>query len=81
MQCKNPRVSGLADPFYGDQEIGAIYADLGDGVPVWYQSPFRSNWSTAIGDNLPLLFDGSMTPDAFVDQVIAITQDAIDFGF
>jgi ABC-type glycerol-3-phosphate transport system substrate-binding protein len=78
---QDPRVSGLTDPFYGDQEIGAIYAELGPGVPVWYQSPFRPNWATAIGDNLPLLFSGSMTPEEFVDQAISITQDAIDFGF
>jgi ABC-type glycerol-3-phosphate transport system substrate-binding protein len=78
---QNPRVSGLADPFYGGQEIGAVYADVGDGVPVWYQSPFRSNWNTAVSDNLPLLFDGTLTPEAFVDEVIRLTQDAIDFGF
>lgn len=78
---EDPRVSGLTDPFYGDQEIGSIYADLGDDVPVWYQSPFRPNWATAVGDNLPLLFDGSMTPEEFVDEVIFLTQDAIDFGF
>lgn len=78
---QNPRVSELTDPFYDGQAIGEVYAGLGDGVPVWYQSPFRSNWSTAVGDNLPLLFDGSMSPEDFVDQVIALTQDAIDFGF
>jgi len=78
---QNPRVAELSDPFYGDQEIGSIYAEVGDGVPVWYQSPFRSNWGTAVTDNLPLLFDGTMTPEAFVDEVIFITQDAIDFGF
>ncbi len=78
---EDPRVSTLTDPFYGDQEIGAVYAQLGSSVPVWYQSPFRSNWGTAVGDNLPLLFDGSMSPEAFVDEVILLTQDAIDFGF
>ncbi|MCA9881600.1 MAG: extracellular solute-binding protein [Anaerolineae bacterium] len=78
---QDPRVSGLTDDFYGGQDIGSVYASIGNGVPVWYQSPFRSNWSTAVGDNLPLLFDGSMTPEAFVDQIISITQDAIDFGF
>jgi ABC-type glycerol-3-phosphate transport system substrate-binding protein len=78
---EDPRVAGLSDPFYGDQEIGAVYASLGGGVPVWYQSPFRSSWSTAVGDNLPLLFDGSMSAEAFVDEVTLRTQDAIDFGF
>lgn len=77
----DPRITSLEDPFYGGQKLGEIYAQLADGVPVWYQSPFRSNWSTAVGDNLPLLFDGTLTPEAFVDTVTGITQEAIDFGF
>jgi ABC-type glycerol-3-phosphate transport system substrate-binding protein len=78
---QDPRITDLTDPFYNDQPIGAVYAGLVDSVPVWYQSPFRSNWSTAVADNLPLLFDGSMTAEAFVDEVVSLTQDAIDFGF
>jgi len=79
--AKDPRVTGLEDPFYNNQKIGEIYSELADQVPVWYQSPFRSNFNTAVGDNLPLLFDGTMTPEAFVDKVISVTQEAIDFGF
>jgi len=77
----DPRVTELADPFYGDQKIGEVYSELANEVPVWYQSPFRSNFNTAAADNLPLLFDGTMTPEAFVDEVIRLTQEAIDFGF
>jgi len=76
----DPRVSQLADAFYGDQLIGEIYAEVGPDVPVWYQSPFRAAGATAVSDNLPLLFDGSMTPEAFVDEVVRRTQEAIDFG-
>jgi ABC-type glycerol-3-phosphate transport system substrate-binding protein len=78
---QDPRVTELTDPFYGDQSIGSVYAELVDSVPVWYQSPFRSNWGQATSDNLPLLFDGSMSPEDFVDEIISLTQDAIDFGF
>jgi ABC-type glycerol-3-phosphate transport system substrate-binding protein len=79
--AEDPRVTGLEDPFYGGQKVGEIYAELASEVPVWYQSPFRSNASGAVADNLPLLFDGTMTPEAFVDEVIRLTQEAIDFGF
>lgn len=79
--ANDPRVSGLEDEFYGGQKIGEVYAALAPDVPVWYQSPFRSNWLTAVSDNLPALFDGSMTPEAFVDEVHRVTQEAIDFGF
>jgi ABC-type glycerol-3-phosphate transport system substrate-binding protein len=77
----DPRVTSLTDPFYGDQAIGEIYAELAPEVPVWYQGEFRSNFLQAAADNLPLLFDGTLTPEAFVDEVIRLTQDAIDFGF
>jgi len=77
----DPRVTSLTDPFYGDQAIGEIYAELAPEVPVWYQGEFRSNFLQSAADNLPLLFDGTMTPEGFVDEVISLTQDAIDFGF
>lgn len=77
---EDPRVSGLVDPFYGDLGIGAIFAEVGQDVPIWYQSPFRAAWATAISDNLPLLFDGTLSPEEFVDEVIMITEDEIRFG-
>lgn len=77
----DPRVTGLQDPFYNNQRLGQIYAPLAPEVPVWYQSPFRFSAGQAFADNLPQLFDGSMTPEAFVDVVIHLTQDVIDFGF
>jgi len=78
--ANDPRVSGLADPFYGGQKVGEIYAQLAPDVPVWYQSPFRADFRTAAADNQPALFDGSMTPEAFVDEVIRVVQEAIDFA-
>jgi ABC-type glycerol-3-phosphate transport system substrate-binding protein len=78
---EDERVTGLADPFFSDQHLGEFYGQVAADVPAWYQSPFLPNAITAMGDNLPSLFDGSMAPDQFVDTVVQITQDAIDFGF
>lgn len=75
------RVTGLESEFYGGQRLGEIYMELSSEMPVWYQSPFRSNFQQAAGDNLPLLFDGTLTPEAYVDELIRLTQEAIDFGF
>jgi ABC-type glycerol-3-phosphate transport system substrate-binding protein len=77
---EDERVTALTDPFYGDQQIGEIYAELGDGVPVWYQSPFRAAFATAVGDNLPLLFDGTISAEEFVEEVTRITEEEIEFG-
>lgn len=79
--AQDPRVTELEDPFYNNQRLGELYAQLAPEVPVWYQSPFRANFRTATADNLPALFDGSMSPEEFVDTLIRLTQDAIDFGF
>ena len=77
----DPRIADLADPFFSGQKLGAIYAQIAGDVPVWYQSPDRAAFSTAAGDNLPLLFDGSQSPEVFVDTVTQTVQEAIDFGF
>jgi len=77
---ENERVSGLTDPFYGDQAIGEVYAEVGDAVPVWYQSEFRTAWATAVGDNLPLLLNGTISAEEFVDEVIRVTEEEIEFG-
>jgi ABC-type glycerol-3-phosphate transport system substrate-binding protein len=79
--ANDPRVTELEDPFFGGQRLGELYSQLAPEVPVWYQSPFGSSANQALSDNLPALFDGTLTPEAFVDTVIQITQDAIDFGF
>ena len=77
---KDPRIAELADPFYGGQKLGTVYAQLADDVPSWYQSEYLPNFFKATGDNMPALFDGKITPDQFVDAVAKTTQEAIDFG-
>lgn len=77
---KDPRVSDVADPFFGGQKLGELYGQVADDVPVWYQSPFRADYAKAASDNLPLLFSGQITPEQFVDNIVKTTQDAIDFG-
>ncbi len=79
--ANDPAVAEIEDPFFGGQRLGEIYAELAPEAPVWYQSPFGSAANTAFADNLPGLFDGTLTPEAFIDAVVASTQDAIDFGF
>lgn len=76
----DPSVTSVTDPFYGDEKIGQVYADAGQDMVVWYNSEFFSAYNTAAGTDLPSLFDGSMTPEDFVNDVITQTQNAIDFG-
>lgn len=77
----DPRISEVEDPFFSGQRLGQIYGQIAAEVPVWYQSPDRAPFITAGVDNLPLLFNGSLTPEAFVDKLIGIVEDSIGFGF
>ncbi len=77
---KDDRVTSVTDPFYGDEKIGQVYADAGQDMVVWYNSEFFSAYNTAAGTDLPSLFDGSMTPEDFVNDIVTQTQNAIDFG-
>ncbi len=76
----DPRVASVSDPFYANPTIGDIYAKAGQDMVVWYNSEFFSAYNTAAGTDLPSLFDGSMSPEDFVNDVVTQTQNAIDFG-
>jgi len=77
----DPRVSGLVDPFFSDQHLGEFYGQVAADVPVWYPSPFMPDAKQALADNLPGLYDGSLTPEEFVNNSIDTIQEAIDFGY
>ncbi len=76
----DPLVTSLTDPFFGDEKIGQIYADAGKDMVVWYNSEWLGAFNTASSTDLPSLFDGSMTPEDFVNDVATQTQNTIDFG-
>jgi len=77
---KDTRVTDSSDPFYSGEKIGQVYAQIADDTPTWYTNQYLSGFYKGAGDNLPGLFNGTITPDQFVDAVTKATQDAIDFG-
>jgi arabinooligosaccharide transport system substrate-binding protein len=78
---QDPRVLSEADPFYSNTTIGDIYATAGQDMVVWYNSQYLAGaFNTASSTDLPSLFDGSMTPEDFVNDVTTQTQNGIDFG-
>lgn len=76
----HPRVTEAEDPFFGDQLVGEVFSEVALDTPVFFQSANRGFFLTALEDNLPLLFDGTLTPEEFVDTVIATTEDEIAFN-
>lgn len=76
---QDDRVTGFEDPFYNGQRIGEIWATTATEVPIWYQSPYRAAFRDAVGELMPLFFDGSMSAEEFIDEVIFIVEDEIAF--
>jgi multiple sugar transport system substrate-binding protein len=76
---QDERVTGFEDPFYNGQRIGEIWATTSTEVPVWYQSPYRAVFNDAIGELMPLFYEGSMSAEELIDEVIFIVEDEITF--
>lgn len=77
---EDPAVTETPEPFYGDQATGAVFAKVALDTPLLYQSPNRTAYLTAVGDNLPLFFDNAMDAETFIDTVVQTTEDEIFFN-
>lgn len=76
----NPAIVDQPDSFYGGQKIGQVFAGVVDSVPVWYQSQFRAAYQDAIPPELNRFYNGEISAETFVDNVIAVVEDDIAFG-
>ena len=76
---EDDRVVGFEDPFYAGQKIGEIWAATSTEVPVWYQSPYRAVFRDAVGELMPLFFEGDMSAEELIDEVIFTVEDEIAF--
>lgn len=51
------------DPYFGGQELGRLFAEVGPEAPAQYQSPFRADFNLLRRDKYTrALFDGELTP-------------------
>ena len=74
------RIVGLSDPFYGGQKTGEVFAEIVDDVPIWYQSLFRRTFELQMAAELALFFDGSVTADEAIDNIVQYMEDEIAFA-
>ena len=73
----DPAVVKVRDAFYADQEVGQVWAEAAKDMPLMYQSPVRRDMQTELGTQCTNVFAGKQTPEAAIDAVIAITDQAI----
>lgn len=52
-----------ADPYFGNQELGRLFTEIGPEAPAQYQSPYRSDLLTLRLDKYTRdIFDGKLSP-------------------
>lgn len=74
---KDQRVTTATDPYFGGQTTGALFAQIADEMPVWYQSPFRSEMSTELVTQLTLFYKGEISAEEAIDTAIEKTKELI----
>jgi arabinosaccharide transport system substrate-binding protein len=58
------------DEYFGDQELGRLFTEVGAEAPEQYQSPFRADLLQLRQDNYTRpIFDGEMTPAEGLQQL------------
>jgi len=63
------------DEYYSNQDMGAVFADVGPEVPAQYQSPYRSEMNSLLSPKWQDLYDGKITPkDTFKEVAAAIRK-------
>ncbi len=73
-------VVGLQDPFYANQKTGAVFAEVGDDVPIWYQSLFRATFGQQVAAEMAVFFERATTAEEAIDNVIAYMEEEIAFA-
>ena len=49
-------------------------------MPVWYQSLFRRTFELQMAAELALFFDGAVTADEAIDNIVQYMEDEIAFA-
>jgi maltose-binding protein MalE len=75
---QDPQVASVRDPYYGDQEVGQVWASVATDLPLLFQSPVRGDFETELGTQCTLVYKGEQTPEGAFDQCVKVTKLAIE---
>jgi ABC-type glycerol-3-phosphate transport system substrate-binding protein len=67
--CSSP------DPYYGGQNLGALYEQLSKEMPVQNQAPWRSVWGQAMNANAYDYYEGNITLNQYINLGMAAVQN------
>ena len=74
------RIVGLSDAYYDGQKTGEVFAEIVDDVPIWYQSVFRAAFEQQMSAELVAFYEGAISAEETIDNVIAYVEDEIAFS-
>lgn len=74
----DPAFTNAKDPYYGDQQLGAVWSEAAKDMPLYYQSPVRGDLNAELGKQCTNFYAGTTGVDAVLDAVISTTQKAIE---
>jgi multiple sugar transport system substrate-binding protein/arabinosaccharide transport system substrate-binding protein len=75
---QDPQVASVRDAYYGDQEVGQVWAAVATDLPLLFQSPVRGDFETELGTQCTLVYKGEQTPEGAFDQCVKVTKQAIE---
>jgi ABC-type glycerol-3-phosphate transport system substrate-binding protein len=64
---------GAPDPYFGGQNLGALYQDLAKEMPIQNQAAWKGVWNDAMSANAYDYYEGNIT----LDQYISLGTEAI----
>ena len=78
MRMDNERLHS-ADPYFSDQDLGAVFAEVGPDAPEQFQSPFRSQLQDLYNAAFQDIIDGNRTPEAVFTEIAQTIRDEMEF--
>ena len=74
----DPAFTDVADPFYGDQQVGKVWSEAAKDMPLYYQSPVRGDLNTELATQMTNFYAGNTSAEAALDTVVEKTMQAIE---
>lgn len=67
------------DAYFSEQDLGALFAEVGPEAPAQYQSPFRSQLNDLNSAAFQDIIDGNRTPEEVYTEIAATIRDEMAF--
>jgi ABC-type glycerol-3-phosphate transport system substrate-binding protein len=74
---EDPRIVEAEDPFFGDQLVGAVFAEVAPEVPVYYSSPYKAEALQFLNEAFVPVMAGEQKPEDALKDAADRLKDQI----